>query len=356
MSHRWLVITTDFRPLRGGIARMVEALVDHAPDTVEWRCVTRAPGPPEPGVYRYPSFVALFWSLPRHIHWLRKGLTRNVVCPHPYLQPPALVARIMAHARLTTIVHGAELVPVRLIHRVALAGLRLSHRVITVSRYSADQMTSTLGVREAKVMIVAPTFGSPWRSSTPPIRRQAGEPLRLVTVSRLADIHKNLQITLRAVSVLMGTGLIGRYQIVGDGHQRAVLESLSRALGIDHLVEFTGALDDAGISPLLARSHLGLFPSSRVDNYFEGFGMVVSELAGAGLPTLVGRSGGTPDACAGEWAIPFDPDDLSACVSWIERLATDEDLRFRLATEAYEWSRDIDTANTADAFAQAIIG
>jgi glycosyltransferase involved in cell wall biosynthesis len=84
-----------------------------------------------------------------------------------------------------------------------------------------------------------------------------------------------------------------------------------------------------------------------VDNYFEGFGMVVHELSGAGLPVLVGNSGGTADACAGEWSVLLDPEDVGAWVAEIERLALDEPLRHRLAVEAHRWAAGIDEAETA---------
>ena len=82
--------------------------------------------------------------------------------------------------------------------------------------------------------------------------------------------------------------------------------------------------------------------------------MVIHELAGAGLPVLVGASGGTPDACPGEWSILLDPDDLDAWVDCIQRLAGDEDERLRLATAAHAWARAVDPAATVGRYVEVI--
>ena len=55
-------------------------------------------------------------------------------------------------------------------------------------------------------MVVHPVSGSPWARPDPPTRRDDGAGLRLVTVSRLADVHKNIELAIRAVSVLAGNG------------------------------------------------------------------------------------------------------------------------------------------------------
>ena len=82
--------------------------------------------------------------------------------------------------------------------------------------------------------------------------------------------------------------------------------------------------------------------------------MVVHELAGAGLPVLVGASGGTPDACPGEWSILLDPDDLDVWVDRIQRLADDEDERLRLARAAHAWSQAVDPTATVGRYVEVI--
>ena len=228
--------------------------------------------------------------------------------------------------------------------------------MVADSRYAATEVATLAAVAEERLVVVHPLFGSPWARPEPPPRRAEGAGLRLVTVSRLADVHKNIEVGIRAVSVLAATGAVARYTIVGDGPQRPALEQLAIALGVGHLVEFLGPLDDGAVTEVLARCHVGLFPSRRVDNFFEGFGMVVHELAGAGLPVLVGASGGTPDACPGEWSVLLDPDDLGAWVDRIERLAGDEDERLRLARQAHAWSLTVDPGDTVRRYLDAVGG
>lgn len=355
IPSRWLLFTTDFRPMRGGIARLVESILDLSPPEIEWRCVTVAPGPAEPGVVRYGSFPALCRSVPSHVRWLAQAGDRRIVNAHAYLQAPALAARLGARGRLTTFVYGTEIIPKGLGHRATLALLRFSDRVVADSRYAASATAEVNRVRTRRLVVVPPVFRSPWISPYPPAVRPPGTGLRLVTVSRLA-VHKNIELAIRAVSVLASTGLIDRYTIIGEGPQRDALEQLAAALGVDGLVEFLGGLGDNEVRDVLAGCHVGLFPSRRVDTYFEGFGLVVHELAGAGLPVLAGDAGGTPDACVGAWSVLLDPHDLALWVHWIERLALDEPLRAGLAREAHDWAQAVDSNATVGQYVDAIAG
>ena len=358
MPARWLLYTTDYPPLRGGIPRMLATIVELSPPGIEWRCATIAPGPAEPGVFRYNSYLSLARSIPKHARWLRGAGRddRRILCGHPYLQPHALATRYATGAKLTTIVHGTDITPIRPLHWAAVSLVRFSERVVAVSRFGEQETRRWLRVPAERLAIISPRFRSPYLRDAPPARRPDGAGLRLVTVSRLKDVHKNLELAIRAMSVLASTGLVECYTIVGDGPQRPRLEELARALGVEDVVDFAGELDDDAVVDVLASHHVALFPSRRVDTYFEGFGMIVHELAGAGLPVLVGDAAGTPDTWGGDWSILLDPDDLGAWVTAIERLAADEGLRIRLACEAWEWGRAVNPQATVDAYLAAIAG
>jgi len=70
--------------------------------------------------------------------------------------------------------------------------------------------------------------------------------------------------------------------VVGDGPERARLEALSRNLGIQDNVIFTGFLESYGdVIALMKASKVFAFPSRR-----EGFGMVVLEAMASGTPVV----------------------------------------------------------------------
>lgn len=114
----------------------------------------------------------------------------------------------------------------------------------------------------------------------------------LIYAGRLLE-HKNVDVMLRAVALLIKARPDLKCVIVGDGPEKGTLEELATSLGIDSNVEFHGFLEDH--SDVIARmksSKLFVFPSTR-----EGFGLVVPEANACGLPVITTKH---PDNAAKE--------------------------------------------------------
>jgi glycosyltransferase involved in cell wall biosynthesis len=106
-----------------------------------------------------------------------------------------------------------------------------------------------------------------------------------ITVGRLVP-YKGVELTLEAMqrsTVLKRCTL----RIVGDGPQRAHLESLTRQFGLQNNVEFLGWLDQKALSRELAQAQAFVFPSLR-----DFGGGVVLEALAHGLPAIVVDYGG----------------------------------------------------------------
>ncbi len=67
------------------------------------------------------------------------------------------------------------------------------------------------------------------------------DPLRVLSIGRLTYV-KRVHVTIEAISLLRQRGKRAELRIVGDGPERADLESVVRERGLEDLVEFTGAL------------------------------------------------------------------------------------------------------------------
>jgi glycosyltransferase involved in cell wall biosynthesis len=130
------------------------------------------------------------------------------------------------------------------------------------------------------------------------------------------------------------------------------------SLGLDDLVDLVGHISDAEIPGVLACSHVGLFASrqSLAERGFEGFGLVVHELAAAGLPVLVGDAAGAPDAALEPWARLVDPDDLWAWVEAVEDFFANEERRLALGDSALRWAAAIGANDPAQNFARRLLG
>lgn len=117
---------------------------------------------------------------------------------------------------------------------------------------------------------------------------------RLLTVCRLAEPRKNVDLVLRALATLRQHRF--RYTIVGDGHDRPRLEALAHELGLAAQVHFAGFASDQALLDAYAGADLMVMTSSIVPGSHEGFGIVYLEAAAAGVPSLAARVAGAAEA------------------------------------------------------------
>jgi glycosyltransferase involved in cell wall biosynthesis len=103
--------------------------------------------------------------------------------------------------------------------------------------------------------------------------------------------------------------------IVGDGPLRPELEAHAARAGLRG-VRFLGFVDDATKARLLASSKWLVAPS----HAHEGLGLVVLEARHAGVPCIIARHGGLPEA-GGRDAIVCEPRDVSGLASALRAAA-----------------------------------
>ena len=172
---RGLLVTADYPPQSGGIARLLFELTRNSEDAVEWRILTTAAGLPTPGVVRAPV-AGLVVSVPRHVLWLKQAEQRFVACGHVKALPLSLAIGHLGGTPVGALVYGRELLPRTTRHRLGLQMLRGCDRVVAISAYTAD-VAHRGGVGRDKIRIVHPTFRSRWSGNEPRSRRP-GEGLR----------------------------------------------------------------------------------------------------------------------------------------------------------------------------------
>jgi glycosyltransferase involved in cell wall biosynthesis len=106
------------------------------------------------------------------------------------------------------------------------------------------------------------------------------------TVARL-DPVKDLETLLQAVKLHTGPERV-MLLVIGDGQERARLERVSQAAGLESSVRFLGHREDA--RDLLAACDL--YANSSIS---EGISLTILEAMAAGLPVVATRVGGTPE-------------------------------------------------------------
>lgn len=354
MAARGLLLALDYPPARGGIARLLDAWTVDT-DVMEWRVITTTPGPRSERVSRASLRSMFLVAAKGGARWCRRAEESVVVAGHPYLSGLAVAAAGVMRVRSGCAAYGRELVPHDPKHRLALSPLAAIGSVVAISDHSAA-LALHAGARRSRVSVVRPRLRPPWLASAAP-HRPPTRGLRLVTLSRLSEGYKNLELLLRLAAVLHPLGVVDRLTIIGGGPRQGALQEKAVALGVGDVVDFAGHLADEEIGRLLSDCDVGLFASrdSIAERGFEGFGLVVHELAAAGLPVLVGAAAGALDSAVSPWARLLDPDDLWSWVEAIEELYADEAARLRMGEAALDWVLAADPVESAREFARALL-
>lgn len=202
-------------------------------------------------------------------------------------------------------------------------GLRAAHHVLR-------PLTRSIWGRADRVAAVCTSLGELARETKPDLaievigngvdlerfrpasrRREEGDPLRCLAVSRLVE-RKALDTLLHAFTRLPADGF--RLTIVGSGTEEPRLRGLARALGLDG-IRFVGAAPHAEVAEYHREADLFvLVPRA------EAFGNVFAEALASGLPVVGSAAGGVLDLVkpgVNGYLVP--PDDPEATATAIGR-------------------------------------
>lgn len=188
-----------------------------------------------------------------------------------------------------------------------------ARKVITVSEFSAKEMSSLYGLPRERVIVIHNGVSEEFRgvqddAAMAQLRHRLQLPAGgFVLFVGGADPRKNHRTFLRAAaqqeSKLGGRTLV----LVGDAvHRFGNYVETARALGIEQQVRCTGRLAMADLRLLYAYADLFVFPS-----LYEGFGMPVLEAMACGTPTITSTTSALPEV-AGDAAVLVDPEDATA--------------------------------------------
>ena len=202
---------------------------------------------------------------------------------------------------------------------------RRAQLIITVSRFSQQEITTRLHVPADKIVVAYNAVSDEVVQASP---KALSEPLHepyLLTVSSL-DPRKNLK---RLIEAFRQVGVPeARLYVVGAAHPSF------RDTGIDTAAEervvFLGYKDDAHLKYLYQHACALAYPS-----LFEGFGLPNIEAFAQGCPVLTSDIPPLREVC-GEAALYCDPTDTADMTRCMERILLDEPLRTQLRQAGIE--------------------
>ncbi len=198
--------------------------------------------------------------------------------------------------------------------------------VVVDSTYAAERTHAALGLPSDKIKVFpAPIDTDLFRPARP---RTEPHPY-ILSVARM-ERRKDFPTLLRAFAMILRR--VGKVQlrIVGDGPERAVLESLCATLGIQDHVVFTGEVSQ----PRLLEEYRGASVFVLASRQ-EGIGIVFLEALASGIPIVATDSGGSRDpVVGGETGFLVPVGDFEGLANKAVQLLNDRDLARRLALNA----------------------
>jgi glycosyltransferase involved in cell wall biosynthesis len=238
------------------------------------------------------------------------------------------------------------------------AAARRARRVLVDAASTRDDLVADLGVSAEKIDVIPLGVAAPPQPPPDAARRARerfglGERPVVLSVSAKRP-HKNLARLLRA---LAGIPAARRPLLVLPGYptpHEEELRHLAGELGIADEVVWPPWVSADELEGLYAAAVCLVFPS-----LYEGFGLPVLEAMARGVPVATSGRASLAEV-ADDAAVLFDPEDVDAIRTAIERLLADEAERRRLAeagrrrSERFTWDRTAEL--TLESYERALGG
>lgn len=239
------------------------------------------------------------------LHQAIAAFKPDVVHAHWWFPSGLLALGALVSQPLVTTMHGSD---VRLARKNAVAPVlfrRVMEKSAAVTAVSSWLVSEALAMAPGLDCAVAPMpVDTALFSPAPTIAGEERPTDRFLFVGRL---NKQKGITL-LIDAIARTERHAALDIVGDGSDRAALESQAVRLGVSTRVRFHGARSQAELVPFYRGAAAVVLPSED-----EGLGLVAVEAQLCEAPVIAFRSGGLIDVVRdGETGVLTPPGDVAA--------------------------------------------
>ncbi|MFG1813101.1 glycosyltransferase family 4 protein [Kribbella sp. NPDC049174] len=209
-------------------------------------------------------------------------------------------------------------------------------RYVTVSSASRDELVS-LGVKSIDVIHNG-------TDPAPPRQRPQSPVPTVVCVGRIVP-HKQVEHAVDAIAAARKVLPDARLVVVGSGWWEDSLRTYVEERGLQDAVEFRGHVSEDDKHAAYDEAWVLALPSLK-----EGWGLVVGEAAGHGVPTVAYRSAGGPTESVHDGVSGVLVDSPSEFATAITELLQDVELRRRLSDGAAASAGNFTWGATALAF------
>jgi glycogen(starch) synthase len=277
--------------------------------------------PEAPFPYHLPSLLTWVGALDARIGHTGAAM-REVDVVHAHDWVVARAGRVASDAHgvpLVATVHATEAgrhsgwlpdTVSRSVHLVEQWLVDEADAVIVCSAAMADEVARAHDIPLDKISVIPNGIDAGERPAAGAIdpALRTGSP-RITFVGRL-EWEKGVFTAVAALPAVLDHHTQARLRMVGTGGQEQALQRAIADGGLEASVDLLGHVDEQTLADVYASSDLLIAPSS-----YEPFGIVALEAAAAGVPLVVGDTGGLAEFVTeqrGRRCRPNDPDDLAA--------------------------------------------
>jgi phosphatidylinositol alpha-1,6-mannosyltransferase len=328
-----LIVTSDFPPMDGGIARLAFELADSLHRNGEEVIVlttSKAEGIPGShqrqelrvirtgwGNVRLLRYMSLFMSLCRillthkvgRIHaliWFPDGVT--CMLASGIFRVPYFVSAYASDMSL-----GNTPLKRYVLKKLMLLVLSRAKKITAISHFTKAKLTD-YGISPQKIVIIPggtdPERFNPEVNATQVIQQFNLLNKRVImTIGRLEE-RKGHDMVIRSLPQVLREVPESVYLIVGKGQELSRLKELVARLELDGHVIFAGYVEDERLVEYYNACDVFIMPSREITaaGDAEGYGIVYLEANACGKPVIGGNSGGIPDAIINRYnGILIDP-------------------------------------------------
>jgi phosphatidylinositol alpha-1,6-mannosyltransferase len=372
-----LLLSYDFPPMGGGIARWMGELAKRYPpgrlivSTGQFGGGNLGDQQFVSCIDRLPIRSSRLRSLPGVVRWshradalARKHGAEFVWCGN--LKPaayPAKWVKTRVGVPYGVLLHGGDLLTLRhqvnrsyTKNRVACSLLDSAALLVCNSGYTAALCRSILGdlrltaLQDRVHTVPLGADRDVFRPGLDPseVRRRYGLAGRrwLLSVARLTR-HKGIDTGIRVLAQLASEYPDLGYAVVGTGDDLPELESLGRVLGVADRIKFLGQVPEADLPEVYNSAEIYLGLSRIMPERVEGFGISLAEASACGLPVIAGTSGGIPETVENEVSgLLVSPEQVNQVSAAVRSLLNDRLLASKLGARGrerveryYNWDR-----------------
>ncbi len=287
--------------------------------------------------------VRVLWEQlvqPRVLHRIGADLVHGPVFVAPLFAPCPVVVTIhdLSFIRFPDLFRPANRLYLTVLTRLSA---RSARRLIAVSAHAATETAQLLGVPSERIDVVYHGVDPVFRPLPPDevvaFRQRRGLPERFVLFVGTLEPRKNLARLVEAFAHIRD-GRVGLVLAGGKGWLYDELFAKVKILGLGEEVIFPGYVMKDELPLWYNAATVMAYPS-----VYEGFGLPVLEAQACGVPVLTSNVSSLPEA-AGDAALMVDPYDVEKLAAGLNRLLTDEPLRYELRerglahAEKFVWS------------------